>query len=379
MWGQKLHAPPRRKIGRDAPRRRCRPTIEDDYRHDANGLPQSHPSGQPSLAPRHQGHYADFNLTSALDRGRLDDEKHVRMTVWSATGMAKPTFVEGVAGLGSDLARTYQKGDWLGPSWTNHWVHVVLNIPEAFRKSGEPVIFEFDPGCEGLIYNMEGHPLHAITGGANSRKDGAPGTAEDRRIDHIVPREAVTAGRYEIYIEVSVNGLFGVGINGFRHQRPDMNVSFKLASADLVLARSEARALQIDFKVLAQLARAEEGERWAVSRRALRAANEVMNAFRRSKGDGVTGELDLVVSRCREIARSVLGHIDKGVTSKPSRAAMIWGIGHCHIDTAWLWRYTQSQQKVARSWSSQVDLIARYPKHHFGASSAQQYAWLEEL
>jgi hypothetical protein len=42
--------------------------------------------------------------------------------------------------LGSDLARTYQKGDWLGPSWTNHWVHVVLNIPEAFRKSGEPVI-----------------------------------------------------------------------------------------------------------------------------------------------------------------------------------------------------------------------------------------------
>jgi hypothetical protein len=99
-----------------------------------------------------------------------------------------------------------------------------------------------------------------------------------------------------------------------------MNVSFKLASADLVLARSEARALQIDFK--------EEGERWAVSRRALRAANEVMNAFRRSKGDGVTGELDLVVSRCREIARSVLGHIDKGVTSKPSRAAMIWGIGH---------------------------------------------------
>jgi hypothetical protein len=107
-----------------------------------------------------------------------------------------------------------------------------------------------------------------------------------------------------------------------------MNVSFKLALADLVLARSEARALQIDFKVLTQLARAEEGERWAVSRRALRAANEVMNAFHRSKGDEKNGDLDLVVSRCREIARSVLGHIDKDGTSKPSRAAMIWGIGH---------------------------------------------------
>lgn len=49
-----------------------------------------------------------------------------------------------------------------------------------------------------------------------------------------------------------------------------------------------------------------------------------------------------------------------------------------HIDTAWLWRYTQTQQKIARSWSSQLDLIERYPKYHFVASSAQQYAWLEE-
>lgn len=107
-----------------------------------------------------------------------------------------------------------------------------------------------------------------------------------------------------------------------------MNMSFKLALADLVLARSEARALQIDFKVLTQLARAEEGERWAVSRRALRAANEVMNAFRRSKGDEESGQLDLIVSRCREIARSVLGDIDRDGTSKPSRNIMVWGIGH---------------------------------------------------
>jgi alpha-mannosidase len=86
------------------------------------------------------GHYTGFNLTSALDRGRLDDESHVRMTLWSAPGMEKPTFAEGVAALRSDSVRIYRKGDWLGPSWTNHWVHVVLNIPENFRKSGEPVI-----------------------------------------------------------------------------------------------------------------------------------------------------------------------------------------------------------------------------------------------
>jgi hypothetical protein len=50
-----------------------------------------------------------------------------------------------------------------------------------------------------------------------------------------------------------------------------------------------------------------------------------------------------------------------------------------HIDVAWLWRYTQTQQKIARSFSSQIDLINRFPTYHFSASSAQQYHWLEQL
>ena len=51
----------------------------------------------------------------------------------------------------------------------------------------------------------------------------------------------------------------------------------------------------------------------------------------------------------------------------------------CHIDTAWLWPYRVTQQKVARSWSTQVDLMDRYPEHRFTCSSAQQYKWLEEV
>lgn len=43
-----------------------------------------------------------------------------------------------------------------------------------------------------------------------------------------------------------------------------------------------------------------------------------------------------------------------------------------------LWPYTVTQQKVARSWSTQVDLMERYAEHRFAASSAQQWKWLEE-
>lgn len=44
-----------------------------------------------------------------------------------------------------------------------------------------------------------------------------------------------------------------------------------------------------------------------------------------------------------------------------------------------LWPYRVTQQKVARSWSTQVDLMERYPEHRFVASQAQQWKWLEQV
>lgn len=52
---------------------------------------------------------------------------------------------------------------------------------------------------------------------------------------------------------------------------------------------------------------------------------------------------------------------------------------HSHIDTAWLWPFSVTQQKVARSWSTQVDLMNRYPEHRFSCTQAQQFKWLEQL
>ena len=52
------------------------------------------------------------------------------------------------------------------------------------------------------------------------------------------------------------------------------------------------------------------------------------------------------------------------------------------IATEWscrLWPYRVTQQKVARSWSTQVDLMERYPEHRFTCSQAQQYKWLEQV
>lgn len=136
------------------------------------------------------GHFASQNLSSILERDRIDDEQHVKMRVWSAPGEEKPGFQEATQAFipgktGVEGCRAYKKGDRLGPSWTNHWVHVELTIPDSFRNANEPVIcellfrtgkvvpatdndaglaVEFDPECEALIFTPRGKALHGESG-----------------------------------------------------------------------------------------------------------------------------------------------------------------------------------------------------------------------
>ncbi|KAJ9125450.1 hypothetical protein QFC22_000411 [Naganishia vaughanmartiniae] len=338
------------------------------------------------------GHFASQNLSSILERDRIDDREHVKMCVWSAPGESKPKFQEATQAFAPGKAGTdegskeYKKGDRLGPSWTNHWVHVELTIPRSFQSANEPVIFEFDPECEALIFTPQGKALHAITGGPNSDKDGVPGNQEDRRVQHVIPQAAVDAGIYEVIIEVSCNGMFGLGMNGYRHQRPDPNRYFSLAFADIVLINSEAVNLELDFEMVRQVAQSADREHSSLSHRALRVANDMMNAFRASNHYQTEEQLSAAIEKCRRIAARVLGDMSEErrktlctASRESGPDAKMWAIGHCHIDTAWLWSYSVTQQKIARSWSTQIDLMRRFPNHQFAASSAQQYAWLEEL
>lgn len=89
--------------------------------------------------------------------------------------MSKPTFEEAIVQLQNDH-RPYRVGDWLGKSWTNHWVKAELAIPDEFLQSDEEIIceshpsdgistvltfsVEFDPNCEGLIFTTDGRPIH---------------------------------------------------------------------------------------------------------------------------------------------------------------------------------------------------------------------------
>ncbi|OSX57004.1 glycoside hydrolase family 38 protein [Postia placenta MAD-698-R-SB12] len=313
------------------------------------------------------GHYADANLASVLYTHRIDDSSYVKLQVWSAPGLEKPMFEEAI----KQKFRSAKKGDSFGPSCTcsttctNHWWKVSLTIP-AYWAQYERVQFEFDPGCEAMVFTTDGVPLQGITGGYGG----------DRRVEHIIPREAVKAGKYEVVIESSCNGMFGVPWNGDTIEPPDMNRYFSLASADLVVPNQEAWGLWHDFTTLREISETLPGNT-SLQNRALVAANAIMNAFDKHEPTSV--------SRARAIAAEVFGAgwEEKGAAvyeeGVPKGEESIWGVGNCHIDTAWLWPYRVTQQKVARSWATQVDLMERYPEHRFVASQAQQFKWLEQL
>ncbi|PCH42793.1 glycoside hydrolase family 38 protein [Wolfiporia cocos MD-104 SS10] len=305
------------------------------------------------------GHYAGVNLASVLFVHRLDGPNYVKLQVWSAPGLSKPTFEEAM----KQQFKPAKKGDSFGPSWTNHWWKVSVTIP-SYWEQYERVQFEFDPGCEAMIYSTDGVPLQGITGGHGG----------DRRVEYIIPAEARKAGKHEFVIESSCNGMFGVPWNGDAIEPPDMNRYFQLASADLVVPNQDAWRLLWDFQTLREISETLPGNT-SLQNRALVAANAIMNAF--DKNDAQS------IGHARALAEGVFGEAWEGkgerIYEEGAKEATVWGIGYCHIDTAWLWPYRVTQQKVARSWSTQVDLMERYPEHRFTCSQAQQYKWLEQL
>lgn len=179
-----------------------------------------------------------------------------------------------------------------------------------------------------------------------------------------------------VYYRVTCNGLFGV--ENPLEGDPDPNRYFRLGSADVVVKRPEAWGLLWDFVLLHGCVR-EMPRDSILQNKALHVANKIQDTFRIE---------DLsTIATCRKIAEEVLG---QGWSKKGSKLFeegehfgkddyKLWGIGHTHIDSAWLWPFSATQQKVARSWSTQLDLMDRYPEYKFTASTAQQYSWLEIL
>lgn len=75
--------------------------------------------------------------------------------MWSAPGLSKPLFDEAK----KQKYKPAKKGDWYGPSWTNHWFKVTVHIPKEFAKY-ERVQLEWDGSGEAMVFDTKGNVYH---------------------------------------------------------------------------------------------------------------------------------------------------------------------------------------------------------------------------
>eukprot|EP01130_Rhizamoeba_saxonica_P002441 TRINITY_DN1223_c0_g1_i2.p1 TRINITY_DN1223_c0_g1~~TRINITY_DN1223_c0_g1_i2.p1 ORF type:complete len:925 (+),score=193.57 TRINITY_DN1223_c0_g1_i2:106-2880(+) len=179
-----------------------------------------------------------------------------------------------------------------------------------------------------------------------------------------MPSEKATAGeQYILYIEMACNGMFGNPASGGFLSPPDPDLSFTLNVVELAVLDKQVWDLFWDFDVILGMAK-ELPDEYSKSWQAVTALDSIMNVV--YPGDRSTYELGKRIS-------------EKFLSSKNGESKhVINASGHCHIDTAWLWTYSETRRKCARSWSSQLTYAEKYKEHVFVASQAQQHFWMKE-
>ncbi|KAM5376680.1 hypothetical protein ACJA88_007003 [Fusarium oxysporum] len=195
-------------------------------------------------------------------------------------------------------------------------------------------------------------------------------TGSGERIEWIIPDSFRDGEEHTIYIEMACNGMFGNAPNGTTTiAPPDPNRRFNLSKADIVAINVPARKLHLDMWEIGDAAR-ELPENSAEQNHALSVAMKIINTFEVNNQESIL--------KCREIAREILGpDVDSHKVYEGGKEPVVFGIGHCHIDSCWLWPWAETKRKVVRSWMNQCDLMDRYPESNFACSQAQQYKWLK--
>lgn len=65
-------------------------------------------------------------------------------------------------------------------------------------------------------------------------------------------------------------------------------------------------------------------------------------------------------------------------TSKKETEAQVICVGHTHIDVAWLWTLSVTEDKAVRSFSTVLELMKRYPEYIFMSSQPQLYLYVKK-
>ncbi|XP_074773839.1 alpha-mannosidase 2C1 isoform X1 [Athene noctua] len=282
-------------------------------------------------------YFTDCNL-----RGRLFGD---RCPPVSLSCFQTPRRIPYSEAIGQEF-RPAKVGDSFGPTWETCWFKVELSIPPAW--AGREVHFVWESDGEGMVWR-DAQPVQGLT-------------KEGEKTSYILTRSMKEPEPHSLtlYVELACNGLFGAG-KGSLIAPPDPDRRFTLSKAELVVFNRDVYELLMDLEILLDMAQllGEENQR---SFQALYTANQMVNMC------------DVMDPSTFPAARDLAAAIFSQRNGESQHT--IHAVGHCHIDSAWLWPYEETIRKCARSWVTVVRLMECNPELTFACSQAQQFEWV---
>ena len=260
-------------------------------------------------------------------------------------------------------------GESWGELWDCGWFNFKGEVPKSYE--GEKIVLLIDISGEAFVVDKDGNPMRGLTT-LNSEFDlslGMPGKREVPMFERAEGGEVI-----DIWADCACNDLFG--------KYRDNGI---IKDAYIATCNEEVKALYYDVEVLHELMNQlpEDSARYHTILNALYEASKVLSIKTGMSGcdflkDGVVTQQEVTILNEEEVkkAREILKkELDKK-GGDPSLS--VSAIGHAHIDLAWLWPIRETIRKGARTYSTVLANMEKYPEYVFGASQPQIYEWMKE-
>lgn len=239
-----------------------------------------------------------------------------------------------------------QPGDKWGELWDCAWFHFQGTVPDT--AAGQKIVLLIDINGELCLVDEAGSPRQGLTN-VSSEFDYSLGRPGKRVVD---VSAAVRGGEtIDLWGDGGCNDLFGRYRSG------------TLKEAAIAVCREEARQLAYDLEVLIELAE-------QLPDTSARKAQVLQSVYEAAHLLAEVNDESVRLAKAR-VARELQ---KKGGDSVLTVSA----IGHAHIDLAWLWPIRETIRKGARTFSTALRNMEKYPNYVFGASQPQLYQWMKE-
>jgi len=257
--------------------------------------------------------------------------------------------------FGADYRPFPVGGPW-GPAWDTTWFRLRGTVPVGW--AGREVALGFGIGGAGST----GFGAEALVW-----QDGRPrqGLSPNHR-EYVLTTSAEGGEDVELFVEAAANPPCPFGANPWPMllPEPDGDPLFTLDRAELHVRDPEFEEFWHDFRVLVELlAGLPEGERHSA-----RLVAGLERACNMLELPDISGSW----RRAWPVLRELLAQRPAPGTHTVSV------VGHAHLDTAWLWPLRETIRKCARTFSTVLALMERYPEYRFAVSQAQHLAWMRD-